>query len=243
MKKNLVPLIGIALVVAIVSTGIFYGLFVGKLRNASATSPAGNVVVALRKIEPGATIGDNDVKLVSWGGPEIPKGAFTTLDQVKGMRVIYTVQQNEPILALRVASASGGGAGLGIPVGMRAVSTHVSDSMGVVSLLESGHHVDVQLVSIPGSGSELRTVLQNISVLRVDPAPDSRTLPVVTLLVRPEEADVLGLGDSTARIRLSLRNPLDDEEPTLSRHTLTGVFQTQPTRRLTITKQGSPQGQ
>ena len=43
MKKNLVPLLGIAFVVAIISTGIFYGLFVGKLK--SATIAPGSTVL------------------------------------------------------------------------------------------------------------------------------------------------------------------------------------------------------
>ena len=34
MKNKLVPLLGIAFVVAVVATGIFYGLFVSKMRNA-----------------------------------------------------------------------------------------------------------------------------------------------------------------------------------------------------------------
>jgi hypothetical protein len=40
MKKNLVPLLGIAFVVAIVSTGIFYGLFVGRLKTAAVAGPS-----------------------------------------------------------------------------------------------------------------------------------------------------------------------------------------------------------
>ena len=34
-------------------------------------------------------------------------------------------------------------------------------------------------------------------------------LPAVTLLTNPADADVLALADSGARVRLSLRNPLD----------------------------------
>ena len=35
---------------------------------------------------------------------------------------------------------------------------------------------------------------------------------MVTLLAKPSEADVLALADSGARVRLTLRNPLDDEK-------------------------------
>src|SRR5436190_22442260 len=122
MKKNLVPLLGIAFVVAIISTGIFYGLFVGRLKSATI-APGQTIVVATRNLDRGATLQPADVKLAPWGSPELPKGAFPSLDKVAGLTVIAPIQENEPVLDSRVASAgSGAGAGLGIARGMRAVS-------------------------------------------------------------------------------------------------------------------------
>src|SRR2546430_2478412 len=162
MKKNLVPLLGIAFVVAIISTGIFYGLFVGKLKSATI-APGQAIVVAARNVDRGATLQPEDVKLAPWGSPEIPKGAFTDVSKVKGLAVTSPLQQNEPVLETRVAAPGSGGAGLGIAPGMRAVSIHAVDSSGVVSLLRPGYKVDVQLVS--NQGAQLRTILQNIEVL------------------------------------------------------------------------------
>jgi Flp pilus assembly protein CpaB len=208
MKKNLVPLLGIAFVVAIISTGIFYGLFVGRLK--SATSPGAAIVVAARNLDRGATLQPADVKLAPWGSPELPKGAYSSLDKVSGLTVTSPIEQNEAVLETRVASSgSGAGAGLGIAKGMRAVSIHAVDSSGVVSILRPGYKVDVQLVS--NQSAELRTILQNIEVLSVNAQGDGRNnTPVVTLLATPEGADMVGLGDSTARLRVVLRNPLDD---------------------------------
>src|SRR6266446_8540963 len=158
MKRNLVPLLGIAFVVAIVSTGIFYGLFVGRLKSGSS-SPAASIVVAARNLDRGAALQPADVKLTPWGSAEIPKGAFSTLDQINGLTLMTSVEENEPILQDRVASAKGGGAGLGIAKGMRAVSVHATDSSGVVSILRPGHKVDVQLVASQGPMPELRTIL------------------------------------------------------------------------------------
>jgi pilus assembly protein CpaB len=228
MRKNLVPLLGIALVVAIVSTGIFYGLFVSKLRSSPDIGSGPQVVVAVRPLERGTVIRPTDIKLASWGSPEAPSGAYTTADKLAGLTVVDAIQQNEVVLNTRVASPDGGGAGLGIPAGMRAVSTHVSDSGGIVAILKPGHHVDVQLVSQPANNGELRTILQNVTVLRVDNTTDGRSLPVVTLLVGPEEGDALGVGDSLARIRLTLRNPVDGETRSLDRQTLSPLFQKPP---------------
>jgi pilus assembly protein CpaB len=212
MKKNLVPLLGIAFVVAIISTAIFYWLVVGKL---SAGGPsAQSIVVAKRNLDRGASLKADDVKLAPWGGSALPQGAFTAENAVQGLTLIASLQENEPVLESRVASAkSGAGAGLGIPSGMRAISVHAADSSGIVGMLRPGYRVDVQFVSTEG---ELRTILQNIEVLSVKAAGDGRSpVPVVTLLMEPEGADMAGLGDSTARLRLALRNPLDDGKPEL----------------------------
>ncbi len=227
MKKNLVTLLGIALVAAILSTGIFYGLFVSKLRRTS-NGPAGpSVLVAAKDLERGTTVGEADVKLAPWGSSELPQGALTAVEQLQGMSVVEPVRKSEVLTQSRLANPkTGAGAGLGIPAGMRAASTHVVDSTGVVAMLKPGHRVDVQLVSLGSApqAAELRTILQNIEVLRVDGVADGR-YPVVTLLVRPEEADALGLGDSTARIRLILRNSLDENEAALPRQMLGPLFQ------------------
>ena len=142
------------------------------------------------------------------------------------MTLIASAQQGEPILQGRLASRdSGAGAGLGITAGMRAISIHAVDSSGIVSILRPGHKVDVQLVSSQGSLPELRTILQNIEVLSVNPTGDTRNAnPVITLLVNPAGADMAGLGDSGARLRLILRNPLDDGKTNLDRVTLPGIL-------------------
>jgi pilus assembly protein CpaB len=224
MKKNLVPLLVIAFVVAIISTGIFYGLFVGKLK--SASTPGQSIVVAAHNMDRGAALLPADVKLAAWGGAEPPKGAFTALSQVADLTLLGPLQENEPVLQSRVASrTSGAGGGLGIAPGMRAISIHATDSSSIVGMLQPGHKVDVQLVSGQGSQPELRTILQDIEVLAVTAQTDTRANPVVTLLVSPDGADMAGLGDSAAHLRLVLRNPLDDGKSDLRRVTLPAMLQ------------------
>lgn len=223
MKRNLVPLIGIAFVVAIATTGIFYGLFVGKLD--ATSTPQLSIVVAAKDLAPGTPLTTADVKSEPWGGKSLPKGAYSDVEAVVGQTVFQAVGAGEPVLESRVASASGG-AGLAIPSGMRAVSTHVTDSTGVLEMLRVGHKVDVQVLSIKSErvlDPEIRAAMQNVTVLAIHPAPDPASnggpaLPSVTLLVTPAESDALALADSTTRVRLALRNPTDqnkDPRPTL----------------------------
>jgi Flp pilus assembly protein CpaB len=101
---------------------------------------------------------------------------------------------------------------------MRAVSIHVTDSTGVISLLHAGQKVDVQVVVGRGNSDAtvVRTALEDLQILSVTPQTEQSsqgvTLPVVTLLADPHQADVLAAADSGARVRLTLRNPLDDQK-------------------------------
>ena len=78
-------------------------------------------------------------------------------------------------------------------------------------MLRSGQRVDVQMVYGNGLEAQLRTILQNVEVLNV-PAPESGR-PVVNVLAKPEDAELLALADSSARIRLALRHPKDESAP------------------------------
>jgi pilus assembly protein CpaB len=213
-QNNLAKLLGIALVVAIIATGVFYGLFVNKL--SSSTGSGKTVVVAAKPISAGTVLAVSDLQSIPWPAEGIPAGAFESAQEVAGRTVLVPMTQGEPVLAVRLASAEKGGGGSGVPAGMRAVSVHVSDSNGLLGQLGPGQKVDVQvLITRKNSNSEpqLRTILEAVPVLSVNPQPEASSqginLPAVTLLTNPADADVLALADSGARVRLALRNPLD----------------------------------
>jgi Flp pilus assembly protein CpaB len=212
-KNNLLKLLGIALVVAIVSTGIFYGLFVNSM--SSSVRSAKTLVVAARALKAGTQLQDTDLKTIPWPAEQLPPGFYGSIGAITGSTVFDPIGEGEPVVASHLASVQSGG-GAGVPEGMRAVSVHVTDSSGVLALLRAGHKVDVQVVAHQNgpAGVEVRTVLEDLAVLSVQPQAEVSsqgvTLPVVTLLAKPVDADVLAAADSGARVRLTLRNPLDD---------------------------------
>jgi pilus assembly protein CpaB len=223
-QNNLAKLLGISLVVAIIATGVFYGLVVNKL--SSSTGSGKMVVVAAKAIPAGTVLAESDVRPIPWPVDGTPVGAFQTASQVAGHTVLAPLTQGEPVLETRLASAEKGSGGSGVPTGMRAVSVHVSDSSGVLAKLAPGQIVDVQVLVTRKSTNgepELRTILEGVPVLSVNPQsePSSQgsNLPAVTLLTNPGDADILALADSGARVRLALRNPLDNA--TRSRTALT----------------------
>jgi Flp pilus assembly protein CpaB len=115
---------------------------------------------------------------------------------------------------------------------MRAVSIHVTDSTGVLALLRAGHKVDVQVVvhQKDSNNAEVRTALEELTVLSVQPQAEvssqGATLPVVTLLAKPADADVLAAADAGARVRLTLRNPLDESTRVRAPMTVDAVMRT-----------------
>jgi pilus assembly protein CpaB len=230
-KDNLVKLLGVALVVAIISTGLFYGLFATKLK--SDTGDGRTLVVAAKSLKAGTVLAVTDVKTIPWPAAELPKGAYQTPQEVVGNTVFDTIGEEEPVLTSRLASKDSGG-GSGVPEGMRAVSVHVTDSTGVLALLRSGQKVDVQVVLGRGNKGEetiARTALEALTVLSVTPQPEQSSqghnLPVVTLLAKPHDADVLAAADSGARVRIALRNPLDKATRSRTPLSLSSVMRSQ----------------
>jgi Flp pilus assembly protein CpaB len=223
MKRNMVPLLGIAFVAAIVATGVVYGLFGGRLRAKAPELTGQSIVVAARDLDRGSVIKADDLQVSQVKGAL--RGSYSKVDDAVGATLLEAVQKNEPLLEGRVASLDpkGTGAGGGIAAGMRAVSIRVAESSGVMGLLHAGSRVDLQAASERNGPAELRTILQNVEVLRVnpqlEPVANSRfPVPVATMLVPAQYADIVALADTGARLRITLRNPLD--EATAPRHAL-----------------------
>jgi pilus assembly protein CpaB len=241
-QNNLAKLLGIALVVAILATGVFYGLFVNKL--SSSTGSGKMVVVAAKPIPVGTVLAETDVRSIPWPVEQTPAGAFDKARQVAGSTVLEPLAQGEPVLAARLASTEKGvGGGSAVPSGMRAVSVHVSDSSGVLAQLGPGQKVDVQVLLTRKSTNgepELRTILEGVPVLGVSSQLESSSqgsnLPTVTLLTNPADADVLALADSGARVRLALRNPLDDSTRARTAVTLDAILRASGTSSMSVSK-------
>jgi pilus assembly protein CpaB len=108
----------------------------------------------------------------------------------------------------------------------------VNDVIGVAGFIQPGMRVDVLATGrLPNSqDSVTRTVLQNVVVLSagqvLQPEPKGQVInaQVVTLQVRPPEAEILTLTSGEGRIQLVLRNSSDTAvAPTSGAH-LTAIY-------------------
>jgi pilus assembly protein CpaB len=218
MKKNLVPLLGVAFVAAVAATGIFYGLLMQKLRQPQAAGPQ-QVVVAARALPRGAVLQAADLKRIALPPAALPRQPLSLIEQAAGLTLLEPLTANQPLAQAHVAArGAAGGASLAIPPGFRAVSIHPADSGGVVAMLGSGSRVDIQVIERQPGGRELRLrrLLQDVEVLSTGGPEGGGARPVVTLLVTPADADRLTLADAAMQIRLVLRNPADRESSPLA---------------------------
>lgn len=222
MNKRLVGVLVFAFVVSAGASLILYRLISSRMA-AQAQAVGPKLFVAARNLETGTMIRELDVQSVDWKGP-MPPNAVVRQEDVVGRGVVSTIYAGEPVVETRLA-AKGAGAGLAaiIPSGMRAVAIRVNDVTSLAGYVTPGTRVDVLILGTPPNGSQAlgtqtKTLLQNIEVLSAgqqiqkDAEGKPMPVPVVNVLVTPEQAETLSLASQDARIQLVLRNPLDTEQ-------------------------------
>lgn len=196
-------------------------LLVSQKLNQGATHrlPAAMIVVAAKDLDIGAALTPEDLKMISWSGGPVPKGAFSTIAETSGRAVLYPIFENEVILNAKLAP-TGSGAGLPavIPQGMRAVSIRVDDVVAVAGFVGPGTRVDVLLTGVSRNESLTKTILENVQVLAAGQKiqPDSQgkaeKVNVVTLLCSTEDAARVTMAANDGHIQLILRNPMDTQK-------------------------------
>jgi pilus assembly protein CpaB len=157
-----------------------------------------------------------------------PPGSMKSLEDALGRVTLVSLGKGEPIPTDKL-SVKGAGRGMGaiIPKGMRAFTINTpSIASHVAGFILPGSKVDVLLTIRTGGGDDgtggtaTATLLQNIEILAVDQrveAPSSSKVDVkelrsVTLLVTPEQASRLDMGQNAGTLHLTLRNPEDTEQ-------------------------------
>jgi pilus assembly protein CpaB len=220
MNRRLVTILVVAFVLASACSFLVYRL----IRNRVSTQQVATtrVVAAAGNIKLGTVLTAANLKTMEIAGTP-PKGALLKQENAIGRGVVSDLYEGEPIIESRLAApGSGGGLAATIPNGMRACAVKVDEVVGVAGFATPGMHVDVLISGVPpntqgqtaNQGTVTKTILQDIQVLSAgtdfqkDADGKAKPVPVVNLLVTPEEAETLSLA-TNVRIQLVLRNPLD----------------------------------
>src|SRR5580704_10432727 len=221
MNQNRMILgLAVAVVVALFLSTFVYRQF----QKASTVKPVvtQHIVVAAKALPLGTRVGAGNLRLIPWPAGEPVVGMFTRIEDCADRALIADVAGNELILDSKLApKESGAGLPAVIPPGMRALSVAVNDVVGVAGFVTPGTMVDVLVTGKVSGGTRggedtiTRTILENVRVLaagqKIEQDRDGKpqTVPVVTLLVTPQDAATLAIASTEGKIQLALRNTID----------------------------------
>ena len=137
-----------------------------------------------------------------------PRGAITEFAQLKGVRLLRPLAEDQPVKQRDVLTA-GVGMEYRIPAGMRAVSFKVADQGAAFDSARPGTRVDVVTTVERGGKTETKTALQNVQVLALGGLGGDRHT-IVTVAVTSEQASALALAVEAGTIRLVPRSVKKD---------------------------------
>lgn len=204
-------------VVGLAAVFLVHGYIASRVKKAPiATS---RVVVAETDIAPGTALTGRMLRAATWPRSIIPTKAVNNLKTLEGRVVQIPIAKGEPILLSKLAP-EGTAAGLGglLDPNCLAVTVKTDAVSGVAGFINPGDRVDVLVeMTNPGHNNEhfSKLILQNLKVLSKGQVWDQtadkkpKVMPTVTLQVTPEQAEMLNLASFQGKIRLALRNQLN----------------------------------
>ena len=238
MSVRSLLMVALALILG-VSTSVLVNSYMQRVPGPNSAVVSVPVVVAVRDLPRWESITPEAVKIKQFPEDLVPPGALSKLEDAVNRGIFVPLTKDDWVLESKLAP-KGAGRGLSalIPPGMRAYSVKVPDvAQGVAGFILPGNRVDVllSLGEISGTnatgGGSTDTLLENVEILAVDQkmdAPsenkvDTKDLRSVTLLVTPQQANRLDLGQNKGMLHLALRNREDNKAAQTKPETLKGL--------------------
>ena len=223
-KRKPIVLLIIAVVLGLLATTAT-ARFVEKQGSAGASGTT--VVVAAEDLSAGTRITKGSLAEMPWPIKAIPTSLVTAQDDVLDWFVKSLIAAGEPLVRNKLSEMSGTGEIAGyVPDGYRAMAIKVDMAVMAGGLLEPGSFVDLLTVLTKrGRPPVSKIILQNIQVLSVgmrksdneEEEQDSSAKDlkgseeVVTLLLRPAEAEKLALAMNKGKIQVMARGSTDSD--------------------------------
>jgi pilus assembly protein CpaB len=191
---------------------------------AVATTP---VVVAQADVGTAATQTLTELKTVEWPSAHVPVGALSSISDAEGRVTRRPFAAGEPVLEAGLfEEGTEGGLAAVIAPDHRAVSVKVDSVIGVAGFVNPGARVDVlatirrvdQQKALPYA----KAILQDVKVLAIDQKleeardGEAQLVSVVTLEVKPDDAQKLTYSAHEGRLQLAMRTPGDTKIEKLS---------------------------
>jgi Flp pilus assembly protein CpaB len=189
------------------------------------------VVVAAKNVSARQLLTPEDLAIKQMFPADVPANTYTRVDQAKGMMAAATLTAGQPITPGLVVKAGEDPAQsdipyLALPGGYVATTIPTSEQQGVAGYIRAGDYISVVAV-VPtaagqqNSGTNARTVMTNLRVLRVGlpPAKSSSSQPgqgssapalsSLTVMVTECQAELLNWFLANSQVRYTLESHKD----------------------------------
>ncbi|QDT48538.1 hypothetical protein Pan258_25800 [Symmachiella dynata] len=218
MKGKSIVMLAVALGCGLVAMiGVQQVLSGDKKEEAKKTMP---VLIALEVIKPGIEIEDSMVMFKEMPIDIVPADAVTSADQYVNRGLRTYAYPDTPIVQAMLGEEGVFSASNEIPMGMRVAAIGVTAKTAVAGFVNPHDRVDIQVTykrRINGKTIErTKTVLEYIEVFAVDKQrdmvdSDSESIyKNISVLVTPEQVNLLRLAESKGDLNLSLRHKDDN---------------------------------
>ncbi len=184
------------------------------------------VFVAATEILPGQTLDMNMLERRKFLKGSVPKEAVIDPKQLEKRALTCKVMPGDIIRSDKLGAEGKTGASISIPTGLRVISVATNTTQAHSGMIQPGDRVDVMVtykVQPPSGGGreypETKTILGYIQVFATDAVRDvaaagdaSKAVAAmknVSLLVTPDQAQILMMAQSVGELCLSLRNAGD----------------------------------
>lgn len=222
MKFKSILLLAVAVGCGLVAmVGVQQVLTGPKDSNSSNVTP---VLVATSEVPPGTPLDDTNTMFKNWPSDAIPPGAVTKKEEYEERAYKVAMVPGEIVMKTKLGEKGVFGASTDIPSGMRVVTVPVNLTKTHSGLIMPGDRVDV-IVTYKArvqneQVSKAKTVLEFIKVFATDnlrrgdvTATEAGDMHVknISLLVTPEQANLLMLAETKGQLTLALRHKTDSD--------------------------------
>ena len=179
------------------------------------------VLLATSDIAPGVPLDESNTSFKSFPKSALPEGVVTKKEQFEQRSLNVKAVTGEMIMMAKLGEKGIFGASAEIPEGMRVVTVQTNQTTTHSGLIRPGDRVDVLVtykIRRPEAGmiAKTKTVLEYIKVFATDHVRAGNSTDAgehsaknISLLVDPEQANLLMLAESKGAIHLALRHKSD----------------------------------
>ncbi len=197
-------------------------------KGSPVAAPSGEteaILVALQDIPANEILNPKLFKLEQWPKDKIQDGALRKIEDADGRRTRQRLFMGEPLLDKKLLGKGEAGerATDHIPTGYRVVAVRVDAQSTGGYLIKPGDRVDLLVYVKKNEANNIhrtftKTFLQDVKVFAIDSTikegDDEVNKPgsikTVSLLLKPEEIELVALAQNTGEITLSLRSPQEE---------------------------------